>query len=133
MKNYTLELDKSRELRFGFKALRAIREKFGDKSIDQLLNIKVDEIPVLVMAGLKWDEKELTLDKVEDLLDAAIPERYTILEVTTLVLEALAAQMGVDVKKVPAGVMKKEEKKAEVATEKKQVTETIPSTKKQKK
>lgn len=129
MKDYTLELDKSRGLRFGFKALRMIREKFGDRSIDQLLNIKVDEIPALVLAGLKWEDKNLDLNKVEDLLDAVIPERYTILEVTTLVLEALAAQMGVDTKK--------ESKKApadEAKVEKKQqAKKTIPSTKKPKK
>jgi len=127
MKEHILELDKSRGLRFGFKALRAIREKFGDKSIDQLLNIKVDEIPVLVLAGLKWEDKALTLDRVEDLLDGAIPEKYTILEVTTLVLEALAAQMGVEPKKVKADGTKKEPEK------KQQMKKTIPSTKGRKK
>lgn len=128
MKNHVLELDRPRELRFGFKALRAIREKFGDRSIDQLLNIKVDEIPVLVLNGLKWEDKTLTLNKVEDLLDAVIPKKYTILGVTTQVLEALAAQMGVEPKKVKAGGTKKTE-----AEKKTPVKKTIPSTKTQKK
>lgn len=129
MKSYALDLDKPRGLRFGFKALRMIREKFGDRSIDQLLNIKVDEIPALVLAGLKWEDKALTLDKVEDLLDAAIPEKYTILDTTTIVLEALAAQMGVDIdsKKDEADGTKKK------AVTKPQAKKTIPSTKKPKK
>lgn len=133
MKNYILELDKPRELRFGFKALRMIRERFGDRSIDQLLNLKIDEIPVLVLAGLKWEDKALTLDMVEDQLDAMIPERYTVMEVTTTVLEALATQMGVDAKKLPAGVKKVVEAKIKAATEKPEVTKTIPSRKKQRK
>ena len=137
MKDYILDLDKPRELRFGFKALRMIREKFGDRNIDQLLSVKVDEIPSLILPGLKWEDSSLDLNKVEDLLDDAIPKKYTILGLTTIVLEALAAQMGVDVKskeedkgdskKDSAGGTKKE------AEKKKEVTKLIPSTKTQKK
>jgi len=127
MKDFILDLDKPRELRFGFKATRAIRQKFGERSLESLLNIKWDEIPVLVWAGLKWDDKQLTVEQVEDLLDAAIPGTYTILKVTEIALEALAEHMGIELKKAKAG---ETEKKTE---EKKQATETIPSTKKQKK
>jgi len=126
VKEYILDLDKPRELRFGFKSLRAIREKFGNKSLSELMNIEVDEIPVLVLHGLSWDEKALTLDQVENLLDAAIPKKYTILGVTTLILEALAAQMGIDTKKVTAGDLEKKKKKQ-------QVKGKIPSTKQRKK
>ena len=148
MKDFILDLDKSRELRFGFKAMRTIRQKFGDKSMDALLNIKVDEVPAIAWAGLKWEDKQLTVDQVEVLLDDAIPKKYTILEITEIVLEALAVQMGVESKKVKAGtpgtvVEKTEAEKTEevktpeaakVETEKKkQPTETIPSTRKQKK
>ena len=127
MKEYILDLDKPRELRFGFKSLRAIREKFGNKSLSELMNIEVDEIPVLVLHGLAWDEKALTLDQVENLLDAAIPKKYTILGVTTLILEALAAQMGIDTKKVIADNQEAEKKK------KQQITKKTPSTKQRKK
>lgn len=126
MKEYILDLDKPRELRFGFKSLRAIREKFGNKSLSELMNIEVDEIPVLVLHGLSWDEKALTLDQVENLLDAAIPKKYTVLGITTLILEALAAQMGIDTKKVTAGDLEKKKKKQ-------QVKGKIPSTKQRKK
>ena len=127
MKEYILDLDKPRELRFGFKPLRAIREKFGNKSLSELMNIEVDEIPVLVLHGLAWDEKALTLDQVEDLLDAAIPKKYTVLGITTLILEALAAQMGIDTKKVIADNQEAEKKK------KQQITKKTPSTKQRKK
>ena len=131
MKDFILELDKPRELRFGFKATRMIRQKFGDRSLDQLMNIKVDEVPILVWAGLKWEDKALTVEQVETLLDEAIPKTYTIMKITELTLEALAAQMGIDTKKVKAGG---QVVKAEVVTEeKKQPKKTTPSTKKQKK
>jgi len=102
MKDYILDLDKPRMLRFGFKAMRVIRNRFGKKSLDQLMSIQVDEIPTLAWAGLTHEDKSLTVDKTELLLDEAIPEKYTILEITTLILEALAAQMGVDTKAVPS-------------------------------
>ena len=136
MKDYILELDKPRTLRYGFKAMRVIRQKFGDRSLDQLMSIKVDEIPVLAWAGLTHEDKALTVEQVEDLLDAAIPEKYTILKVTELILGALASQMGVDTKKVKAGVptvTAEMENPEAVTEEKKQPTKTIPSTKKQKK
>lgn len=137
MRDHTLELDKTRTLRFGFKAMRVIRQKFGDRSLDQLMNIKVDEIPILAWAGLTHEDRALTVEQVEELLDAAIPKKYTILKVTELILEALASQMGVDTKKVKADVptvIAEVEKPEVVKTEeKKQPTKTIPSTKKQKK
>ena len=136
MKDHILELDKSRTLRFGFKAMRTIRNRFGDRSLDQLMSIKVDEIPVLAWAGLTHEDKALTVEQVEDLLDAAIPEKYTILKVTELILGALAGQMGVDTKKMKADaptVTAEVENPEAVTEEKKQPTETIPSTKKQKK
>ena len=135
MKDYILELDKPRELRFGFKAMRLIRNKFGERSLDQLMNIQIDEIPYLAWAGLTHEDKALTVEQLEDLLDAAIPKKYTILSVTNLILEALAGQMGVELpKKVKAGDQEKEAEKPKTATEEKtQPTKTIPSTKKQKK
>lgn len=112
MKDYVLELDKTRTLRFGFKAMRAIREKFGDRSFAELMELKLDEIPQLVLIGLRWEDQQITLDEIEDLLDEAI-QKHPILDVTNRVLEALAAHMGVDVKKVAADVLKKGAKKTE--------------------
>lgn len=136
MKDYILDLDKPRELRFGFKASRMIRQRFGERSLDSLLNIKWDEVPVLVWAGLKWDDKQLTVEQVEDLLDDAIPKKYTILEVTNTTLTALAEHMGIESKKAKADETEKKTEKAKpetMAEKKTEPTEVIPSTKKQKK
>lgn len=133
MKDYVLELDKPRELRYGFRASRLIRQRFGERSLESLLNLKWDEMPVLVWAGLKWDAKQLTVEQVEDLLDDTIPKRYTILQITNIALEALAAHMGITSKKATADETTVRAKAEKVTEEKKQPTETIPSTKKQKK
>ena len=142
MKDYVLELDKPRELRFGFRALREIRNKFGERSLDQLMNIKVDEIPFLAWVGLKHEDKALTVERVEDLLDDAIPKKYTIMKVTEIILNALTGQMGVEPKKTDDDDSKKEEAGDQVAETEKPKTETkekpqpkktTPSTKKRKK
>ena len=137
MKDHVLELDKTRTLRFGFKANRMIRQKFGDRTIEDLLNtLKVDEMPILAWAGLKWEDNALTVEQVEDLLDTVIPKKYTIMKVTEIILEALAEHMGAKLKKAKADVptvTAEVENPEAVTEEKKQPTETIPSTKKQKK
>jgi len=129
MKDYILNLDRPRELRFGFKSHRMINQKFGNRPLESLMdNLKMEELPAMVWAGLKWDDKQLTVENVEDLLDAAIPKKYTILEIIEIALEAFGKHLGrIDLKKVAASDQDKKK------PEKKKVTETIPSTKKQKK
>lgn len=147
-KDYFLDLDRRRELRFGFKAARLIRQAFGNRNIDQLMNIHMDEIPTLVQIGLLWEEPRLTIDQVVSLLDESVPKKYKMMEITKIVLEALADHLGVPPKeesqeekgkKAPADNLKKTEKTeksklyVEVKAEEKKPTETIPSLKKQKK
>lgn len=109
MKLIVLKLDRERELRYGFKALKLLKEKFGNKSLAEMMDLQVDEIPQLIWAGLKLEDKALTVEMVEDLLDQAITieKTYTIIEVTSMGLEALAIQMGVDLKKLTADDLKK--------------------------
>ena len=123
MKDYILGLDRPRTLRFGFRSTRAIREKFGDRSFTELMNMKLDEIPMLAWAGLMWEDKNLTVEQTEDLLDAAIPKSYTLLKIAEIVLNALADQMGMKPKKAKAGGPGK----------KKLPTKKTPSTKARKK
>lgn len=132
MKDFILKLDKERALRFGFKSLALIKDQFGIKSLDKLISIEVDEIPAVVYAGLKWKDEDLTIEKVVDLLDDAIPEKYTIIGITTLVLQALASQMGVeiDIKKVTASNLKKAEKRELDKKKKQKVKLKTPSSKK---
>jgi len=130
MKIYTLNLDRERELQFGFKAIREIRNKLGERSVESLLSLKWDEVPILIWAGLKKDDKQLTLEKVESLLDDAVPAKYTIIQITNLVVEAFSEHMGLNLGKKDSADDQEESKKT---TAKKQPKETIPSTKKQKK
>jgi len=125
MKEHILELDRPRTLRFGFKAVRLIRQKLGNRSIDSLMNMPVDEVPILAWAGLKWEDNSLTVEKVEDLLDEKIPGKYKLVDIIEIVMIAMAEQIG-------AEKGKKVEKKAP-ADELKQVTEKIPSKKSAKK
>jgi len=106
MKEHKLELDKPRELRYGFRALRDIRLRVGERSLENLMNMPVDEMPVFAWAGLKWEDKTLTVEQVEELLDAAIPDKYTVMEVTEIIITAMADQIGIETKKTPAGETK---------------------------
>ena len=99
MKIYSLDLDKIRELRFGFKSLAIIHQKWPGRHLEALLQMDVHEMPWIAHAGLVWAENALTVEQVIDLLDEAIPKKYTITGAMTLILEALAAHMGVDMKK----------------------------------
>jgi len=118
MKEHKLELDKPRVLRYGFKALRLIRLKFGERSIANLMNMPIDEMPAFAWAGMKWDDKSITLEQVEDLLDAAIPDKYTVMEATEIIINAIADQVGIKGKKAPAGETKTELKVEEKAEKK---------------
>lgn len=133
MKDYILDLDKPRKLRYGFKALRLLRQKYGERSIESLMNVPVDELPVFAWAGLKWEDDSIKVEQVEGLLDEAIPEKYTIMGIIEVVMGAMAAQIGVDLKKIPAGDREKKTEKVEKKAEKPEPTGTIPSSRKPKK
>lgn len=65
-----LELDRVRELRFGFKGLKIIEGMFGKPLLEiDLHKLKSDDIQKIIYAGLVSDDKELTLDEVEDIID----------------------------------------------------------------
>ncbi len=95
MKDYVLNLDRPRRLKFGFKAIRLIREKFGDREISDLMNMKVDEMPTLAWAGLIHEDQELTVEKVETLLDEKIGKEYSVVDVIGILVAAIAEQIGI--------------------------------------
>jgi len=100
METHTLELDKPRKLHYGFKALRIIREKYGEKKeLTDIMNVNVDEIPFFAYAGLVKEDESLTPERVEELIDDTIPGRYTVLDIVGIIVKAIADQMGVKVKK----------------------------------
>lgn len=141
MKDYILELDRPRKLRYGFKPLKLIADRFGkDAGLEELMKIDMHEMPGLVWPGLIWEDKDLTYEQAVDLLDASIPEKNTIIGITATALEALAAHMGVeiDIKKMIASALLKakkemEEEIKETVEKKKDPESVIPSRKSMKK
>ncbi|MCK4817798.1 hypothetical protein KA005_18655 [bacterium] len=111
MEAYTLKLDKPRKLKFGFKAHKLLKEQFGEeKSLADVLKTNINEIisrvHIYAWAGLVWEDETLTPEKVEDLIDEAIPDTYTILSITLIITQAIAAHMGAK-KKVEKKTKKK--------------------------
>jgi len=100
MKEHILELDKPRKLKYGFKALRLIREKYGEKTeLTDVMTIESDEMPFFAWAGLAWQDETLTPEKVADLIDEKIGETYTILDIINIIVAAIADHVGVKLAK----------------------------------
>jgi len=100
MEAHTLILDRPRKLHYGFKAIRIIREKYGsEKELTDILEINIDEVPYFAYAGLVREDDTLTPEKAEELIDNAIPDQYTVLDVVGIIAKAICDQMGVKPKK----------------------------------
>jgi len=109
VKDFVLNLDRPRRLKFGFKAIRLIREKFGDREISDLMNMKVDEMSTIAWAGLIHEDAELTVERVENLLDEKIGQDYTVMDVIGILVEAIAEQVGLEKKTVDSIISTPEE------------------------
>jgi len=100
MKDHFIKLDKLRKLKYGFKSLKLVKEKYGDKKdITDILNIGGDEMPFFAYVGLVWEDETLTPEKVEELIEDTIPYKYTVIEVIKIISEAIIEQMGIPIKK----------------------------------
>lgn len=96
MKEYILNLDKPRKLKFGFRALGIIREKYGQKTeLLDVMNVETDEMPFFAWAGLAWEDESLTSEKVEDLIEDKIGETYTVLDIIGIIVNAIREHVGV--------------------------------------
>jgi len=109
VKDFVLKLDRPSRLKFGFKAIRRIREKFGDREISDLMNMKVDEMSTIAWAGLIHEDAELTVERVEGLLDEKIGQDYTVMDVIGILVEAIAEQVGLEKKTVDSIISTPEE------------------------
>ena len=109
MEAHVLNLDKPRKLRYGFKALRLIKEKYGKaKTLTDVLSVEIDEIPYFAWIGLVSGDESLTEEQVEGLIDDAIPEKYTVIGIVDTIVDAIADQVGVKKKaKTKTGKKKK--------------------------
>lgn len=91
MSYYSLELDKTRNLRYGMKALSLIEQKLNKPIMNMDFDsLSVTDIAVIIWAGLVHEDKELTVDRVMDLVD----EHSTIPEVSMAVMKAFQSSFG---------------------------------------
>lgn len=81
MSYYPIQLDKSRNFKYGMRALDRIEKKFK-KPVAKLdmENMTMEETATLLWAGLVHEDRELTPDKVMDLVDE-YSDMATVLEV----------------------------------------------------
>lgn len=70
MSYYPIQLDKVRNFRYGMKAISLIEKKFK-KPISKIdmENLTMEEAAIMIWAGLQHEDRDLTPDKVMDLVD----------------------------------------------------------------
>lgn len=89
MSYYPIELDKTRNFKFGMRAIDLIEKKYGKPimEIDGINNgmLTMEDYATLIWAGLSHEDKELTIEKVMDLVD----EHSSIAEVSKIMWNAL--------------------------------------------
>ena len=96
MKEYVLNLDRPRRLRYDFKAIRVLRERYGKKELQELMDMAIEELPAFAWAGLVWEDPALNPEEVEALLNEKIGTELTIVSIAETVAGALAAHAGMD-------------------------------------
>jgi len=94
MKDYILNLDRPRKLKFGFKATKLVNEKFKDRELEEIMEFATDEFIFLAWAGLMWEDKNLTVEQVEQLLEEKIGVEYSQQDIVDIISEAMAAHSG---------------------------------------
>lgn len=83
---YPIELDRVRNLRYGMRAISLVEKKFKKPlSLIDLNTLTMEDLSVLIWAGLTHEDKSLTPDHVMDLVD----EYSNAVDVLGLVTEAL--------------------------------------------
>lgn len=70
MSYYPIELDKTRNLKYGMRALDRIEKKLKKKlSKVDLNDLSMEETAVVIWAGLVHEDNKLTVERVMDLVD----------------------------------------------------------------
>jgi hypothetical protein len=136
MKEFILELDKSRKLVFDYDAWEKIKEKFNisaDSQTDLFSKVKLsaEEIPYLAFAGLAWEDPGLTLEGTKKLLNESIRRgAYVLVDHMEIVIGALFYQQTGKEISIKAALEKLGPGKADFLDLKKKVTLRAPSSKK---
>jgi hypothetical protein len=95
-----INLDKPRKIKFGYKALITAQVLTGKAVLDVVMDttrIDVDILSKLLYAGLQHEDKDLTLEKVIDLVDEYAENVTDVIDATT---EAFCDAVGVKLHKV---------------------------------
>lgn len=88
---YPIKLDKMRNLRYGMKAISLIEESLGKPTAKiDMENMTMKDAATIIWAGLAHEDKELTPDKVMDLID----DNSTISEATEAMAKVLEGAFG---------------------------------------
>ena len=75
MKSYPIELGGNmRNLRYGFNAFVAFEEATGDSIMNIGGTVTIKMLRALIWAGLRWEDKSLTVDAVGDMVDEYMEE-----------------------------------------------------------
>lgn len=91
---YPIKLDKVRNLRYGMRALDLIEKKFGGPIMakEGMMTgvLTMEEYATIIWAGLVHEDKDLTPEKVMDLID----EHSSLKEITSEMWDAFNAAYG---------------------------------------
>lgn len=93
-----VKLDRERELRYGFKAIKLLEQEYDNKPFLQLLEIlsedlmkgkmSIDQLSFLVYIGLIREDKEMTREKTIELLEESDYDLPTIADLLLVIFEA---------------------------------------------
>lgn len=97
MSYYPIELDKIRNFKYGMKAISLIEKSFK-KPIHQINydNLTMKDTAVLIWAGLQHEDKNLTPDKVMDLVD----EHSNVRAVMPIMMNAINSAFGIETEEI---------------------------------
>ena len=93
-----VKLDRERELRYGFKAIKLLEQEYDNKPFLQLLEIlsenlmkgemSIDQLSFLVYIGLVREDKEMTRERAIELLEESDYDLPTIADLLLTIFEA---------------------------------------------
>lgn len=91
MSYYPVQLDKTRNFKYGMKAISLVEKKFKKpmSKID-MDDLTMEEMAILLWAGLVHEERALTPDKVMDLVD----DYSNVVTVSKIMGEAISDAFG---------------------------------------
>jgi hypothetical protein len=92
--NYVnIELDKPRRLKFDYNAICEAEDKAGMGIIDMMKeeNFGFRSIRALMYAGLRWEQRNLTVEMAGQLLQSYIAKEGTMAEIAGIITEAIFA------------------------------------------